>query len=82
LFTKSSHGPYDRVPSPDDRAFWRCCPHDEPFPRPILTEYLRGWKNGWTGMDGIDGIRRGNDDLMGEHGFSHGVVAMPISEVV
>lgn len=69
LFGPGSDVPHPIVPHPNDAAFWQVCPILEEMPKPKMTEYLRGWNEGWSGADGLDGLLKENDTLLKNGGF-------------
>lgn len=68
------------VPHPNDPAFYPCCPQQEPMPKPLLQEYLRGGEF-WTGLNGIEGLVGGNDIQLAGYGFKEGVVGFDYTTV-
>jgi hypothetical protein len=78
LFGLDHDGPSEIVPHPDDEFYFECCPVMEQMPKLGLQEYLRGGEI-WTGLFGLDGLRRCNDAKLKGYGFSAGVVGIDSS---
>jgi hypothetical protein len=75
LFELQRRDGYPKVPHPSDVRYWPCCPKDENRPWQMLTEYLSGYDHIITGIGHMQGILKGNDGILAEHGFDAGCLA-------
>jgi hypothetical protein len=60
------------IPERNDRC-WDFCPMVEDPPFPIISEYIRGFDHSITGLDYAEGLRKGNDITLLDHGFGAGL---------
>lgn len=79
LFGLGSRIGYPIVPHPSDQYYWKTCPIREQDPWPRLTDYLRG-TDMWSGVEFRQGLVKGNDIRLAEHGFTGGMVGVYATE--